>query len=244
MNNLEKKYDAIIAATQWVFDETVSDCFDNMLERSIPGYNRMRHLVFSFGKAFVQEHTTIVDVGCSLGNALVPFVQHFGNMCSYLGIEQSEPMVNKAREQFRSEIAAGYVEIMHSGIEDCYLAQGNSLVLSVLTLQFIPPVLRPPILRNIYDSLTVNGALILVEKTCTDDPKMDALYEKVYYDMKREHGYTEEQIFAKKESLKNVLIPFSRSENEKILRDAGFSIVECFWTDIMFTAWIAIKEQL
>ena len=46
----------------------------------------------------------------------------------------------------------------------------------------------------IYDGLEPGGALIFVEKILSES--MDDLMVELYYEMKRENGYTEEQIAA------------------------------------------------
>lgn len=238
----DSRYDAILHSETWKFDDAVSECFDNMLERSIPSYIRMRDLVFSFGREFVKENTTIVDIGCSLGNSMAPFIDLFSNRCNYIGIDPSEAMANRATERFKKYISDGVLKIIPKKIENYEIKSENSVVLSVLSLQFIPPELRQNVVDSVYNSLISHGAFILVEKTRLKSNDIAQLYEDIYYDLKRKHGYTDEQIFAKKECLKNVLIPYTRQENETMLRHAGFSTIECFWTDIMFSAWIAIKE--
>lgn len=239
MTNLDKKYDSIIPSKRWEFNEAVTNCFDNMLERSVPGYNRMRELVFEFGKEFVQEHTTIVDIGCSLGNAIYPFVEKFNQSCHFVGIEPSSSMVVRARERYQKEIELGIVEIFEKKVEEFVPKQNVSLILSVLTLQFVNVEDRYRVVQELYTSLVPQGAMILVEKT--NSANFD-LFEKIYYNLKRKNGYSEEQIYSKKESLSNCLVPLSREENVKMLKMAGFKNVECIWTDIMFSAWIAIKE--
>ena len=239
MSILEKKYDSIIPPKNWEFNEDVTDCFDNMLERSIPGYDRMRELVFTFGKEFVKDHTNVVDIGCSLGNAIFPFVEKFRDRCHFIGIEPSSSMVERVRERYWKEIEQGILEIYEKKVEDYVLEQNVSLILSVLTLQFVNIKDRYKVVHDLYESLIPHGAMILVEKTSS---KNSDLFEKIYYDLKRKNGYTEEQINSKKKSLSNCLMALSREDNVEMLKKAGFSNIECIWTDIMFSAWIAIKE--
>ena len=59
-------------AAKWEFDQNVTQCFDDMLSRSIPQYEVMRSLVHSLAKAYAQRRTWIVDIGCSRGIQLEP----------------------------------------------------------------------------------------------------------------------------------------------------------------------------
>ena len=71
------------------------------------------------------------------------------------------------------------------------------------------------------------GAFIFVEKILCDT--MDDLMVELYYQMKRENGYTDEQIVSKRRSLENVLSPLKPAWNEDMLRTAGFSKIDMFW---------------
>src|SRR5436309_11553385 len=68
---------------RWEFDEDVTRVFDDMLRRSIPQYEAMRSVVFEVGRRFVQPGTAVVDLGCSRGEALAPFVAEFGDQARY-----------------------------------------------------------------------------------------------------------------------------------------------------------------
>jgi tRNA (cmo5U34)-methyltransferase len=59
--------------------------------------------------------------------------------------------------------------------------------------------------------------------------------------MKGQNGYTEEEINSKRIALEGVLVPVTAKWNEQLLRDAGFNQVECFWRNLNFAGWIAIK---
>ena len=59
--------------------------------------------------------------------------------------------------------------------------------------------------------------------------------------MKRENGYTEEEIQRKRLSLEGALVPLTARMNEDMLRGAGFHEVDCFWRWMNFAGWIAVK---
>lgn len=115
----------------------------------------------------------------------------------------------------------------------------NGLVLSVLSMQFMPTAYRPRMLKQIYDGLTDGGALIFVEKILSEN--MDDLMVDLYYEMKRENGYTDEQIMSKRRSLENVLSPLKAEWSVDMMRTAGFRQVDMFWRCLNFCGWIAVK---
>src|SRR5436305_500605 len=93
----------------WAFDAAVTDAFDDMLRRSIPQYEVMRRAVFDLGCEFVRPQTDVVDLGCSRGEALAPFVERFGAHNRFVGVEVSPPMLAAARERFAGYVRAGVV---------------------------------------------------------------------------------------------------------------------------------------
>ncbi len=170
---------------RWEFDEDVAKCFPNMLKRSIPAYENMRSLVFSVGKNYVKRNTHIADIGCSDGQAIEPFIKHFGLNNYYDLFDVSEPMLEKCKERFREWQRTQIVDIKNYDIKNGIPAYTNSLVLSILTLQFTPIEYRHKIVQSVYDSLMPGCAFILVEKVLGNTSAIDDILVKEYYDIKK-----------------------------------------------------------
>jgi len=229
--------DNVIPGEKWRFNEDVAACFTDMLERSIPDYKSMRALVFKTGEHFIKPDTLIVDVGCSTGLAVEPFVEKFRYQNDFLLIDSSPAMVKASRKRFLKE--PGVIVEEGNLWEHLPLQEPASLVLSVLSLQFMPTSYRQKMLSDIYEGLVTGGALIMVEKIVSEN--LDELMVDLYYDMKRENGYTEEQIMEKRRSLENVLSPLKPEWNVDMLRTAGFREIGMFWRCLNFCGWIAVK---
>lgn len=231
----------LIAGDSWDFDGPVADSFDDMLERSIPGYQVMRELVFEVGRRFVRPGSAVVDLGCSRGEALAPFVERYGGQRqnTFLGFEVSEPMLGLARLRF-------------DGADDCFISKTDlrqplpsykaSLTLCVLALQFTPINYRQRILRDVFERTNKGGALILVEKVLGGDAMLDALMVEEYHELKLRNGYTEAEVERKRLSLEGVLVPVTAAWNEDLLRSSGFASVDCFWRYLNFSGWVAVKR--
>lgn len=234
--------DNVMPDGKWEFNQEVTKCFGEMLERSIPAYADMRELVKRIGKRFVKRKTTIVDMGCSTGEAVQPFISAFGCQNQYKLYDVSEPMLEACREKFKGWINEGFLTVesfdIRNGLPPMLV---TSLVLSVLTLQFTPIEYRQKIIQSVYDSLEPGGALILVEKVLGNDFTLDSMMVDEYYRIKEENAYTQEQISAKRKSLEGVLVQITAHWNEQMLRDAGFRHIDCFWRYLNFAGWVAIK---
>lgn len=241
--NNDTKTDNVHPSGKWVFDGEVTNCFANMLERSIPDYRGMRSLVYETGRLYVKPKTTIIDIGASTGLSAKLFVQEFHSQeVKFFLIDNSEPMVKAARERFALfpnvyVACADSWEILKEVSRNT--PGSSSLVLSVLSLQFMPTSYRQTILGDIYKSLADGGAFILVEKVVSTD--LDDMMVDLYYKMKRDNGYSEDQIKEKRKSLENVLSPLRPEWNVDMLRSAGFRKVDMFWRCLNFCGWVAVK---
>lgn len=234
--------DNVMPTGKWEFNQEVTDCFEEMLERSIPAYNDMRDLVTKIGKRYVKLKSMIVDIGCSTGEAVLPFIRTFGAQNQYKLFDVSEPMLEKAREKLKGWIDVSIVDVENFDIRKGLPSTINaSLVLSVLTLQFTPIEYRQKIVKSIYDGLQPGGAFILVEKVLGSSYDVDEMLVDEYYKIKGENAYTQEQIAAKRKSLEGVLVPITSKWNEDMLKEVGFSKVDCFWRFLNFAGWVAIK---
>lgn len=229
------------APDRWAFDDEVARVFDDMLRRSIPQLDVMRSLVTDLAAAFARPNTTIVDLGCSRGESLAPLVARFGERNSYVGIEISPPMLDACRERLAGEIAAGSVLIEPHDLRDGLPDVRASVVLSVLTLMFVPINYRQRIARDVFDALIPGGALILVEKLLGHGATVERVMVDRYHRFKAENGYTADEIERKRLALEGVQVPMTAGWNEDLLRSAGFRESDCFWRWHNFGAWVAVK---
>lgn len=222
---------------RWEFNESVTKVFGDMLTRSIPSYAVMRELCFTLGRNFIVPSSIIVDLGCSTGLSIERFVSEFPSNEYYL-YDVSIPMLSSCREKFGD---LSNVHISNHDLRSGLPLSGIDLVLSILTLQFTPIEYRQNILQDVYDKLNPGGAFLFVEKVLGDSAKIDSIFVKEYYELKKGNGYTQEQIANKRKSLEGVLTPLTARFNEYLLEQAGFKYVDCFFRCLNFSGWIAIK---
>ena len=186
----EAPVDHVMPAGPWRSTSQVTDVFDDMLQRSIPQYNAMRLVTFEVANRFVKPGTAIIDMGCSRGEALLPFVSNFGAANDYIGLEISEPMIEAARSQFTGHPHGDRVTIARADLRHEFPAVTSSLVLSVLTLQFTPIEYRQRIIRRVFNSLAPGGAFVLIEKVLGATAELDEAFVDLFLEIKRQNGYS------------------------------------------------------
>ena len=227
---------------KWQFDEEVTSVFDDMLERSIPDYHNMRELVHKLTKKYAKPNTVILDLGCSTGGAIKKAISELPDNF-FIGIEVSEPMRQKAKEIFEG---IDRVTILNHDLRNGLPKIGEkvSVILSVLTIQFTPIEYRLNIIKDVYKTLSNGGVFIFVEKVLGETSEIDNTLVELYYNLKGENGYTHEKIQKKRKSLEGVLVPVTSSWNIELLRKSGFQNIDCFWRNLNFAGYIAIKQEV
>ena len=98
---------------KWQFDNKVTECFDDMLARSIPQLHIMRELVTDIALRHIQPYSTTLDLGCSNGGALRPIIKSNDDVtCQFVGVDTSQPMVDSARLNLKNSIEAGSLSLL------------------------------------------------------------------------------------------------------------------------------------
>lgn len=241
------KKDTVEQDGNWEFDEDVAESFDDMLSRSIPQYDVMRAAVNDLSMLVLGQRTApgrplVIDLGTSRGRAVEEIVRRTDGGADFLLCEISDPMLEAAGELYADEIASGQVRLEKRDLRTDFPSDDPAaLILSVLTLQFIPINYRQRIVQQIHDALEPGGALIIVEKVLGDGPVNDEFMVELYHARKHAAGYSYDSIDRKRQALEGVLVPITARHNVDLFERAGFRAVDCFWRWMNFGAWIALK---
>lgn len=233
-------------ASDFEFNEEVAAVFDNMLVRSVPFYLEQRLLIEEIAQKFWQPGTTVYDLGCSTATALMRLAKTMDPAARFVGYDNSEPMLSRAREEVKAEGLGDRIETRYADLnnDSSKLPLENaSVVMMAWTLQFIRPLKRDALIHRIYDSMVDGGALIVTDKILTNDSNMNRFFIDFYYDFKRRTGYSEEEILRKREALENVLVPYRVDENFELFRRNGFAIAETFFQWYNFAGFLCVKSE-
>jgi tRNA (cmo5U34)-methyltransferase len=229
------------AVADFNFGEKVASVFDDMLDRSVPFYREVQRMITEMAVDFAVEGTNIYDLGCSTGTTMLSLDAQLNPKIKFIGVDNSEEMLKRCRQKL---VECGFKrdhELVCADLNQGVQIQNASLVLMVLTLQFIRPLYRDKLIQTILQGLNENGCLILVEKVLGEDSIFNRLFIRYYYDLKKRHGYSELEIAQKREALENVLVPYKLLENREMLLRAGFRYCDVFFKWYNFTGMIAVK---
>jgi tRNA (cmo5U34)-methyltransferase len=223
------------------FGETVASVFDDMLDRSVPFYQEIQRMIAEMATDVASQGTNVYDLGCSTGNTLLSLDASVGKGVKFVGVDYSEEMLKRCRQKLSQTRLQHDYELVCADLNQGVSIENASMVLMVLTLQFVRPLYRDTLIKTILQGLNENGCLILVEKVLGEDSIFNRLFIKYYYDLKKRHGYSEMEIAKKREALENVLVPYKLMENREMLLRAGFRYCDVFFKWYNFCGMVALK---
>ena len=227
---------------EFQFDGIVADVFDDMLNRSVPCYRMVIEMTGAILDKFLQDGDRVYDLGCSTGETLVELARQLDRLNLYFtGIDNSPAMLSKARHKAGMFALASRLDFREADIVDLDISGAGAIIMNY-TLQFIRPMTRLQFVNKLYNSLPTGGMCIVSEKIISHDKKLNREFINIYHQFKRQQGYSELEIAAKREALEHVLVPFSIEETIDLLRQAGFQSVETFFQWFNFASFVAIKQ--
>jgi tRNA (cmo5U34)-methyltransferase len=223
------------------FGEQVASVFDDMLDRSVPFYREVQRMIGEIANDYAVEGTNVYDLGCSTGTTLLCLDSQVPRAVRFVGVDYSAEMLKRCRLKLEQHGFTRDHELRCADLNHGVQIENASLVLMVLTLQFVRPLYRDKLIASILQGMNEDGALILVEKVLGEDSLFNRQFIKYYYDLKKRNGYSELEISQKREALENVLIPYKLLENREMLLRAGFRHCDVFFKWYNFSGMIAVK---
>lgn len=226
---------------KFVFDEDVAGVFEDMIQRSVPGYSALNQLLPIVANQFIQEGSNVYDLGCSLGEASI-LIANTTN-CSNIqihAVDNSTAMIKQLQARIKSLNLKFPIQLIHDDVAAVDIKNGSFAVLNY-TLQFIDRSQRDMLINKICTGLNKNGALLLSEKITYQDVNEEALMQQLHENFKRQNDYSEMEISQKREALENVLIRDTHEQHIERLQKAGFSKISVLTKYLNFVSYLAIK---
>ena len=221
------------------FDQEVVKVFDDMVRRSVPGYDSMIQMIGLIARMYGQDNTNYYDLGSSTGAITLSIaLNNKSKNNQFLAIDNSEEMVEQCKKNLQNKIAN--LQVVCDDINQVKI-QNASIVVLNLTLQFIDVNLRSNLVNKIYDGLEPGGILIISEKIHFDDAVTQNQITKLHMDFKKENGYSELEIANKRQAIENVLITETKEHHLNRLRECGFVETSCFFQCLNFVSFLSVK---
>ena len=225
----------------FVFDQSVTDVFDDMINRSVPSYSDVIKMTGLIAAIFARKNTTCYDLGCSLGANSLSMSHHIKEpSCHIVAIDNSSEMIERCQQLFTQ---AGQTERIQLICDDVMNVnyENASVIVCNYTLQFIEPTKREGFLKNIHAGLNDGGVFIYSDKIKINAADEDKLLTELHHQFKRSQGYSNLEISQKRTALENILIPDSIETHTKRLKKLGYSNITCWHKSLNFASFLAVK---
>ena len=241
-SNHDKLFARPLASVKsFVFDQAVVDVFQDMVERSIPGYQTIINHTGELAHRFVQANTNCYDLGCSLGASTLAIRERTESRgVTIYAVDNSAAMLEKCASNLSAQTSTTQTHIVNADICDTDISNA-SLVVMNFTLQFVPLEQREALIRKIYQGLNYGRCLVISEKLHFEPETLNGLLNELHHQFKREQGYSDLEISQKRDSIENVLLPETLEIHIRRLKACGFSTASPWFQCFNFGSLIAIK---
>ena len=223
------------------FDKAVSDAFDDMVDRSVPGYRTLIANIGPIASHFLRPNTNCYDLGCSHGAASLSIFNCLtDDSIAIHAIDNSSAMVEQCKQLVLQAGADACINTQLADINDTDIQNASVVVLN-LTLQFLPLDQRHKLLEKIVTGMNSGGACILTEKIIFENDCTENLLQQLHNNFKSANQYSQLEISQKRKAIEKVLIRESLADHQQRLIDVGFSNVAVWFQCLNFVSLIAVK---
>lgn len=223
------------------FNEEVAEVFEDMIDRSVPGYASSLRLIKIFTNKYFRENSNCYDLGCSLGAATERLLKATeGKEAKIIAIDNSKAMIDSCNRRFTDQVKSGKVEFIKQDITDTKISNSSIVVIN-FALQFLSSAERTSLLERVYEGMVLGGRLILSEKIHFDSWFRTEAMSELHHQFKAENGYTEMEISRKRDALEGVLLTDLGTLHFQRLESIGFKKVRKVMTNLNFMTLVAGK---
>jgi tRNA (cmo5U34)-methyltransferase len=225
----------------FVFDERVAAVFEDMINRSVPGYATIIGMIGTLAQRYAQADSLCYDLGCSLGAASFAMRRQItAPGCRIRAIDTSQPMLDRFRQVLDANPDGVPIDLVCGDILDEEIHNASVVVLN-FTLQFVPLAQRELLLQRIFAGLRPGGMLILSEKIHFEDAALNQLFIDLHHRFKEQNGYSQTEISRKRAAIENVLVPETLRAHEQRILGAGFASFAVWFQCFNFASMVAVK---
>lgn len=197
--------------TNWTFqDPRIAEAFDAHVREQLPWYELATGLVAHIGRHFIPERGFVIDVGASTGNigrALAPILE--ARRAALLAIDASQEMAERYSGPGHFLVAD-----IRDGVSE---TAGADLIVSFLTLMFVPVADRGAVIENLKRTLKPGGGLFVVDKAAPRSGYLGTISSRLALAAKHEAGADPAAIIAKELSLAGIQRPLEPEELDGFL---------------------------
>ncbi len=221
------------------FNKEVAEVFEDMIDRSVPGYKTSLSLISHHAQRYYQKDTNCYDLGCSLGASSLSIVSNVKDV-RVIAIDNSEAMINECMRRFQESPKYQNVQFLQEDIMESTIENASFIVVNYL-VQFLDLTQRDMLFEKMYRALLPGGVLLVSEKVHYENKYQTNRIFRTHHKFKAANGYSDLEISGKRDSLEGVLL--TEYEEDHLLRasKAGFKKTEKVLSNLNFRTFVFLK---
>jgi len=218
------------------FNQEVTEVFEDMIDRSVPGYNTTLTIIQQQAKNHYIDGSNVYDLGCSLGASTSSLLKALNGRPKVIAIDNSDSMIRSCRERFSRSIQAEQVKFLKEDISQSEIVNASIVVMNFV-LQFLSIKERVKLMQKIYQGLVPGGILILSEKVHFDSKRQTEEISNIHHSFKAANGYSKLEISSKRDSLEGVLVTETESQHLDRAKEIGFKVPSRLMSNLNFLTY-------
>lgn len=221
------------------FNQEVTEVFEDMIDRSVPGYKTSLKLIAQFSKKYYQANTNCYDIGCSLGASSTAIISGANN-AKVIAIDNSEAMITECNNRYGDLVADESIRFLQDDV--CKSKLENASVICInYVIQFLKLTERDKLIKKAFEALLPGGVLLISEKVHFTNKFQSRRLFQLHHSFKSANGYSDLEIAGKRDSLEGVLHTETQEVHINRAISAGFSSAEKVLSNINFVTYKFVK---
>src|SRR5690606_6407562 len=131
------------------FGANVASVFDDMVNRSVPYYGEMQRMMAELAADHAVEGSDVYDLGCSTGTTMIGMNTLVNPSIRFVGIDDSQEMLSKCDAKLKEQGFTRPYDLRCADLNQGVAIENASVVVLCLTLQFVRPIYREKLVRDI-----------------------------------------------------------------------------------------------
>jgi tRNA (cmo5U34)-methyltransferase len=225
----------------FTFNEEVTEVFEDMIDRSVPGYTSSLRLIENLSRKYFIEGTHCYDLGCSLGASSMSLIKAMGKREGKIfAIDNSPAMIAACEQEYADLIKTGKVKFIKQDVNEAQIDKASVVVINFV-LQFLNSKDRDGLLKKVFLGMKQGALLILSEKIHFYNKFRNLTIDNLHHQFKSNNGYSKMEISRKRDALEGVLMTDLETLHLKRLESIGFKKVRKVMTNLNFMTLVAEK---
>ena len=225
----------------FTFNEEVTEVFEDMIDRSVPGYTSSLRLIENLSRKYFIEGTHCYDLGCSLGASSMSLMKAMGKReGKVFAIDNSPAMIAACEQKCADLTKTGKVKFIKQDVNEAQIDKASVVVINFV-LQFLNSKDRDGLLKKVFLGMKQGALLILSEKIHFDNKFRNQTISNLHHQFKSNKGYTKMEISRKRDALEGVLVTDLETLHLQRLESIGFKKVRKVMTNLNFMTLVAEK---